>query len=368
MSGKQTVGYVLLRLTLAIVLAAETSPAWQLGAESDSRAMAQTHDSRAEQARYQLAADYSRQHRGLAVLVLKADRVVFEQYDNGHSASTLHRLASGTKSFWGILAVAAADDGLLTLDERVANTIPEWRSDPRKAQITIRQLLNFTDGIEPAGRTLQGVRVQNKFEYAIALPATHEPGSTFEYDGSHLYIFGELMRRKLAARGKNLTQYLEQRLLQPIGLNAANWRRDGAGNPEMPAGLSLTARQWAQFGTLIKNRGQWNGRAIVSSTGLAVCFVGSAANPAYGLTFWLNRPGLWANEDGDSAVRRGVQVDNPQAYIYQRGPRDLVMAAGAGKQRLYVMASQDLVVVRQGNGGPFSDAEFLARLLDGRTD
>ncbi|NBB73601.1 MAG: serine hydrolase, partial [Bacteroidetes bacterium] len=59
-----------------------------------------------------------------------------------------HLLASGTKAFNGILALAAAEDGLLTLDERVAETIPAWSEDPAKSQITIRQLLHLTAGFD----------------------------------------------------------------------------------------------------------------------------------------------------------------------------------------------------------------------------
>src|SRR5207237_662022 len=65
------------------------------------------------------------------------------------NAKTPHKIYSGTKAFWDLAGLAAAEDGLLRLDERVADTITSWRSDPRKAQVTIQQLLDFDSGLEP---------------------------------------------------------------------------------------------------------------------------------------------------------------------------------------------------------------------------
>ena len=75
------------------------------------------------------------------MLVYHRDELVFEEYFNGWSADQPHRLASGTKSFSGAMLAAAAEDGLLTLDEKVVETITEWKNDPRKSQVTIRHLL-----------------------------------------------------------------------------------------------------------------------------------------------------------------------------------------------------------------------------------
>src|SRR6266403_4374187 len=92
------------------------------------------------------AAKYSESRRGTAMLVVQNSRTIFEHYANGGSASRRWPIFSGTKSFWGIAALAAVHDGLLKLDDPVSNTITEWKSDPRKSRITIRQLLNQTEG------------------------------------------------------------------------------------------------------------------------------------------------------------------------------------------------------------------------------
>src|SRR5438067_9282127 len=89
------------------------------------------------------AADYSALHRGVSFLAIQDGRTLLER-----NAKTAHKIYSGTKAFWDLAALAAAEDGLLRLDERVADTITGW-SDPRKAQVTIRQLLDFDSGLEP---------------------------------------------------------------------------------------------------------------------------------------------------------------------------------------------------------------------------
>src|SRR5215831_5610757 len=93
------------------------------------------------------AADYLKNRNGHPMLVYYRDKLVFEEYFNGWSADKPHRLASVTKSFSGAMLAAAVEDGLLKLDEKVVETIVEWKDNPRKSQITIRHLLSLTSGI-----------------------------------------------------------------------------------------------------------------------------------------------------------------------------------------------------------------------------
>ena len=114
------------------------------------------------------AAKYSESKRGVSMLVIQNGRTIFEHYANGGSARGKWPIFSGTKSFWGIAALAAARDGLFKLDDPVSDTITEWKSDPRKSQITIRELLNQTDGIEGASR-LQRASMRDRNAMAIRL-------------------------------------------------------------------------------------------------------------------------------------------------------------------------------------------------------
>src|SRR5262249_56242072 len=100
------------------------------------------------------AAKYSEGRRGSAMLVMQNGRTIFEHYANGGSPNRRWPIFSGTKSFWGIAALAAAQEGLFRLDDPVSDTITEWKTDPRQSQITNRQVLNQTDGVGGAA-TLQ---------------------------------------------------------------------------------------------------------------------------------------------------------------------------------------------------------------------
>lgn len=344
-------------VTLAVVMLAGLMPVHVMAQAKASLA------SGIEQRRYQLAAEYSSDYRGLSVLVMKGDKIVFEQYDNGHSAETPHMLASGTKSFVGVMAVAAIEDKLLKLDDLVSDTITEWKADARRSRITINQLLHLISGIG-------GGTIGRPPEYADAIKAESdfEPGTKFQYGPTPFQIFGEVMHRKLLPRKESPLDYLKRRILDPIGLKISFWQRGSDGNPQLPSGAFLTAREWAKFGILVKNGGKWNGKQIVPKKLLEECFVGSKANPAYGLTFWLNVAGGGPSDDDETGVKRLPETTRIRRDgIYASGPRDLVMAAGAAQQRLYIIPSLDMVVVRQGRMSRFTDAEFLARLLDGKT-
>ena len=315
-----------------------------------------------DQTRYRLAAEYSRDYRGLSVLVMKGDKIVFEQYDNGHSAETPHMLASGTKSFVGVMAIAAIEDKLLKLDDRVSDTITEWKPDPRRSSITIYQLLHLISGI--GGGT---IGQPPDYADAIKADAAFEPGTKFQYGPTPFQIFGEVMRRKLLPRKESPLDYLKRRILDPIGLKISSWQLGSDGNPQLPSGAFLTAREWVKFGILVKNGGRWNGKQIVPKKLLEECFVGSKTNPAYGMTFWLNAAGHGPGVEDEAGTTRMPETKRiSRDGIYAKGPRDLVMAAGAAQQRLYIIPSLDMVIVRQGRLSRFIDAEFLARLLDGK--
>ena len=219
------------------------------------------------------------------MLVIQNGRTIFEHYANGGSARGKWPIFSGTKSFWGIAALAAARDGLFKLDDPVSDTITEWKSDPRKSQITIRELLNQTDGIEGASR-LQRASIRDRNAMAIRLSAAAEPGAAFIYGPSHLQIFSELLRRKL--RGGDVISYFEGHVSNRLGLGRLNYKKDARDNPLPATGFELTAREWARLGELVLGHGSYHGRQIVPAAVLREAFTGSQANPSYGLTFWLN--------------------------------------------------------------------------------
>lgn len=304
------------------------------------QAIAAPTQNNAEQNRYRQAAQYSEENDGLAMVVVKSGQVVFESY-NGVRPERGIPLASGTKSFSCAIALLGVQDGLLTLDEPVANTILAWKRHPQKSKITIRQLLNLTSGIGGGDRG-----DVPSYAEAIREPLTAEPGTRFQYGPVPFQIFGEVMRRKLAARGMAETPltYLDSRILQPIGLKYDRWTHQD-GQPNLPSGAVISAREWAKYGVLLLNRGQWQGQQLLDSEQLNQCFQGTMENPAYGMTFWLNKNGEMPS--GCPAKQIRTVSDS------------MVMAIGVGNQVMFVLPEQNLVVVRQGrlNQQPMCDTE-----------
>jgi CubicO group peptidase (beta-lactamase class C family) len=277
------------------------------------------------------AAAYAEKHVLHALLVQRGGEIVLERYAGGYDADRPHALYSGTKSFWGVLAVAAQHDGLLDVEEPVSRTLAEW-SDGAKARVRLRDLLQLTSGIGFGGL---GAGVPS-FDKAAAAELKDEPRATFTYGGIPLQVFGAVLARKLAPRGLSPNGYLHERVLDPIGLHVASWRTVKDGTLPLPTGAFVTAREWLKYGLLVRDGGVWGKKTIVARASLARCFTGSDANPRYGLGWWLS-----------------PLPNHP----------DVVYASGAGGQAMYVVPSADAVVVKFGGSASYKHDAFLKRLL-----
>jgi hypothetical protein len=201
---------------------------------------------------------------------------------------------------------------------------------------------------------------------AIAAPLSADPGTKFQYGPMPMQIFGEIMRRKLLSKGMDPSPlaYLKRRILDPIGMVIGDWRNGPDGNPLMPQGAVLAAREWAKVGEFVRAGGKVGGKQIVDPATLAALFRPSAINPTYGMTWWLPHPST-----SPDPVTAGTDIGRRAREL----PRDLVVAAGAGDQRLYIIPSLGLTIVRQaqldiaaamrGEKSNWSDAAFLETLL-----
>lgn len=302
------------------------------------------------------AADYSAAHKGQTCVVMYDGKVVFEQYDNGGAADKVQMLASGSKSFVGLAAAAAVSDSILKVDDPASGGILEWKDDPAKSKITYRQLLTLTSGLT-AGERGSVVRGPAWKDIA-AKPMTGKPGEAFDYGAFQLNTFAYALEQKLGK--ETFEAYLSRRILDPLGVKV-EWRfKCDDGHPQVGSGAFMTATDWAKVGELVRQQGEWKGKQLIDPKALAQCFQGTPQNPAYGLTWWLKK------EVSPEKLRelRILRADWGDVANSDWLPGDLVAACGAGKQRLYVMPSLKLVVVRQGSlGMSFSDVEFLKLLL-----
>jgi CubicO group peptidase (beta-lactamase class C family) len=303
------------------------------------------------------AARYSATHGGVALRVEQGGKLLFESYTPGNSASTPHKIYSGTKSFFAVAALVAEKEGLLTLNEKASDTLTEWRSDGRRV-ITIEELLSHTSGLDTdLGRIYP---YHDQLLAAVHVPLIDTPGARFHYSGANYQAFGEILKRKLRARHESVEDFMKDKIFDPLDIDIAAWTHDDAGNPLIHSGISLTPEEWAKFGNYVNRARTGRPTHLLPGQTLAPLFVGRAANPAYGLGFWLNRP----PPDTQPIKILELAIDGDQ--LYPGGPRDLVAAIGSGHQMLYMIPSLDLVVVRFGGWSQYSDGDCLSRLLTGR--
>jgi len=314
------------------------------------------------------AADYSKSQTGRAMVVMFDGKIIFEQYDNGGAAEKAYNLFSGSKCFVGSAAVAAVQDGLIKLDNPASENIPEWRNDPEKSTITYRQLLSMTSGLKHPGSDAEK---RLPLKQLMAMPMDAKPGEHFEYGGYELEVFACALEQKLQQKQtpETFAQYLNRRVFAPIGIKIDGYppQKPAADGHPTVGPVHVTARDWATYGEFIRREGNWNNRQILDPALLRDCFKGSRANPSYGLTWWIKSPAseeFVRNADAD-VVKVWDTIANSKWL-----PDDMVGAVGARDQRLYIMPSLKLVVVRLGDRGKvdlrekFSDLQFLSILLN----
>lgn len=264
------------------------------------------------------AAEYAAKSELHALLIDRGGKSLLERYGGGYSAEKPHALYSGTKSFWGPLALRAEADGLIILDETVGETFPKWHTGPRKT-VTLRMLLQLIAGVPFGGL---GSAVPS-YEKALETFLKAVPGTTFTYGGIPLQIFGAVLAAKLAPETPH--EYLERRLLRDAKVEVAQWRVLKDGTQPLPTGAFLTAPMWMKYGRFI----------LAHREEFAPAFHGSNVNPKYGLGWWL-------------ATVAG---------------RDVMYASGSGGQALYVIPQEDAVTAHFGKSGGWRHETFLRRLL-----
>ena len=193
-------------------------------------------------------------------------------------------------------------------------------------------------------------------------------GESFIYGPSQLQIFCEVLRRKLQPRHLTPEQYLDRAGSATSRNRRCRLSRGRRGNPLLASGFRLTARQWARLGELILGKGRYRGRQIVRSDLLAECFRGTHINPMFGMGFWLNRSAPDGREvDVEKMLELPWERQNwREACLCREAPRDMIAAIGSGYQRMFIVPSMNLVIVRQGRDDRrFSDAHFLRLIFGG---
>jgi CubicO group peptidase (beta-lactamase class C family) len=284
-------------------------------------------------------------------LVLRNDKVVYEWYANGRSATDTHGSASLAKALVGGMTLAVAlHDGRVRLDDPVSRFVPQWRDDPQKSRVTVRHLGSHTSGLSDAesdgvphdrltgwkGDFWRRLDPPND-PFTIArdkAPVLFEPGTQLRYSNPGIAMLTYAVTAAMKGGGENDARVLlRERVMRPIGAPDAEWSVgygrtftvDGLPLVAAWGGGSFTPRAVARLGRLVLRNGDWDGRRVLSEDAVRLV-TGDAGLPGHCGIGW------WTNADGR----------------YPDIPRDAVWGAGAGDQVLFVVPSLRLVMVRNG--------------------
>lgn len=318
---------------------------------------------------------------GRALVAIKSGQVVFERYANGGGPDSGETLASGTKSFNCVLAAAAEDDGLVNMEERVGAVLPAWApggyapQNEWKREIRPLDLLSMSSGLSGAGSFGGELNSIDSYAQATNAASRTAPGGSTLYNPNHFQAFSLYFELRTGASiasdgavtgGRDGVAYLQPRVFDRIGIRPTGWQRDLKDKPNFGGGASMTATDWARFGQWMEQEGSWNGQQIVSAARLARCAqYRSAAFQGYGLGWWLNRPVGSSYVSGRDLLPFDADVKARWAAggkVAPSAPDDMIAALGAEERALFVIPSQDLIIVSIGGSG---DIEAFFRTLYG---
>ncbi len=236
-----------------------------------------------------------------SVLVVKNNKLIVEEYFNGYSMDTPHDLRSTTKSIRSILMGIAIDNGdIKNVNDPIFNYlkthVPKKNKDERKNKITIRHLLTMASGLDcndwdkkSKGQEDRVYKKKDWVQYTLNLPLINDPGAVSTYCSMGAVLIAEIISQ---ASGISIDTFAQKHLFTPLGIQSVNWGHTSK-KEIIPAGkrLYMTPRDMAKIGQLMLNKGQWNGKKVVSAK-----WVEESTTPATKITgmdygyFWWEIP------------------------------------------------------------------------------
>ena len=247
-----------------------------------------------------VAADGQELH---SIMLLRHGHVIAEGWWTPFAPTLPHELFSVSKSFTATAVGIAINEGLLGLDDRVVDLLPDDApgevSESLQA-MRVRHLLAMNTG--HAEDTLVALHSpeRNWARAILRRPVENPPGGAFVYNTGATYLLSAIMQR---LTGQRLLDYLTPRLFQPLGIEGATWERCPRGIDVGGWGLAITTEDLAKFGQLYLQRGQWNGVQLVPAVWADAVHERHVSNgdphedddwtQGYGYQFWLCRHGAY---------------------------------------------------------------------------
>lgn len=273
-----------------------------------------------------------------SLLIIRDGAVVVDAYFYPYDGSTIHELASVTKSVMTTLIAIAADQGKLELDRPMVSYFPNntiANLDSLKERITVRHLTSMSSGLnctqEGDEATLREMKASPDWiRFTLDRKVVSEPGTTFVYCSPGMHLLSAILQ---ITTGMTALDFARQNLFEPLGIRDVIWLTDPQGYNRGSEGIYLHPYDMAKIGYLWLNNGQWDGKQIVSrewvETSVKSQFE-TGGDDDYGYGWW-------------------VQADEPASYT----------ASGRGGQRITVVPAWNLTVVTTGGGFSFDEIEPL---------
>lgn len=258
-------------------------------------------------------------HRIHNILILRNDKLVFEEYFQGYALDmdapgrdgplmaynreTDHFMASISKSVTSVIAGIAVDKGFIeSLDKKVIEFYPEYTDilSGAKADITLRHLITMTSGLsfdentfpygDPRNDVTQLFTVADPIRFVLAKPLTSAPGERFFYNSGTVNVLAAIVAK---VAGKKFLDFANEFLFDPLGAEGGFWQALGSGHTFASGGLHFRARELAKIGLLFLNDGQWQGKQIISIDWIdrsQMEHIGTSQFPfaySYGYLWWI---------------------------------------------------------------------------------
>lgn len=285
---------------------------------------------------------YAAKTESVALLIYHRAALRYEKYFGNYDSELRTDSFSGHKTVMGLLVGAAIADGFIgSVDEPAAKYLPEFAGDARK-DIRIRHLLQMASGLEvPRFPGLTSIRLISGGDItttALSLPLEKPPGTVFQYSNVNAQLLGIIIQR---ATGQRYADYLSSRLWSRIGAPpAAVWLDREAGMPRTFCCIYTSARGWLQVGRLILNKGRTGDTQVLPESWIGSMTTPSPNNPNYGYQIWLGSPVGQQRLYNDKTIK----AFHSEPFVAQ----DVIFIDGFGGQRVYIIPSQELIIVRTG--------------------
>jgi CubicO group peptidase (beta-lactamase class C family) len=300
-------------------------------------------------------ADFAENQNSVALLVVHRDRLVFERYWQGQGPDSPVNGMSMTKNLLGLMiGVALAEGHIQSLSDRVGDYLPEWAEDPR-GEITLEDLLYMQSGLRNDDRTdtLSSDLVQlyggsNLRQVALSIPQAQPPGQVYEYNNVNSQLLAFVLE---SATGESFGRYLSSRLWQPLGAeDAFLWMDRPEGSAKAFCCFFATAYDWLRVGHLFLRQGQVGDSQVIPAAWIDQMRQESTLEPTFGMHLWI----------------KARTPDYPQVKSAASVPflaPDTFYLDGRHHQKVYVIPSYDLVIVRLGEEPPAWDDAVIPNTL-----